>query len=101
VTGALNAAVAARYISRMFDEHSELAARWERLTPREQEVFLGVVSGALNKQVAWQLGLSEKTIKIHRAHVMEKMGAHSFADLVRMDERLRPGEWPVIAATAH
>lgn len=101
VTAALNASPAARYTLRMFDERNELAARWERLTPREQEVFVRIVSGEINKQVAWQLGLSEKTIKIHRAHVMEKMGAHSFADLVRMDERMRPGTWPLFEQPAH
>ncbi len=72
-------------------ERSELATRWQTLTPREQEVFLLIVNGLLNKQVAYQFGISEKTIKIHRAHVMQKMGARCFADLVRMDERLRPG----------
>ena len=72
-------------------ERAELTARWRSLTPRERQVFLHIVSGALNKEVAFHFGISEKTIKIHRAHVMEKMGAHSFADLVRMDERLRPG----------
>jgi FixJ family two-component response regulator len=57
------------------------------LTPREQEVFTLVVTGMLNKQVAFELGTSEKTIKVHRARVMQKMSAESFADLVRLAEK--------------
>ena len=59
-------------------------ARLNRLTPREQEVMSLVVHGKLNKQIASDLGLSHKTIEVHRAHVMEKMQAGSLADLVRM-----------------
>jgi len=55
-------------------------------------VFTRIVSGALNKQIAFEFGISEKTIKIHRARVMEKMQAHSFAELVRMAEKLRSGQ---------
>ena len=61
-----------------------LETRAERLTPREREVFALVASGLLNKQVGFELGTSEKTIKVHRARVMEKMEAGSLADLVRM-----------------
>jgi RNA polymerase sigma factor (sigma-70 family) len=61
--------------------------RAESLTPREREVFSLVVSGLLNKQVAAELGTSEKTIKVHRARVMQKMQADSLADLVRMAEK--------------
>jgi len=57
------------------------------LTPREKEVFTLVVTGMLNKQVAFELGTSEKTIKVHRARVMQKMSAESFADLVRLAEK--------------
>ena len=62
--------------------------RLATLTPREREVLHGVVAGRLNKQIAGELGTVEKTIKVHRAHVMEKMGARSLAELARMAERL-------------
>jgi FixJ family two-component response regulator len=67
---------------------AELAERHARLTPREREVMASVVTGLLNKQVAAELGTSEKTIKVHRARVMQKMEAGSLADLVRMSEKL-------------
>jgi len=69
-------------------EMRELQARLNTLTPREREVFRLVPSGMLNKQVAFELGIGEKTIKVHRARVMEKMLAQSFADLVRFAEKL-------------
>lgn len=62
--------------------------RFEMLTLREKQVFEGVVEGLLNKQIGARLGTAEKTIKVQRAHVMEKMGARSVADLVRMAEKL-------------
>ena len=65
-----------------------LETRAARLTPREREVFGLVASGLLNKQVGDELGTSEKTIKVHRARVMEKMEAGSLADLVRMADQL-------------
>jgi len=70
---------------------AELAAmreRERRLTPREHEVMALVVEGLLNKQVAGALGVSEKTVKIHRARVMEKTEARSLPDLVRFAARL-------------
>ncbi len=65
-----------------------LRERYETLTPRERQVFALVTSGLLNKQVGFELGTSEKTVKVQRAHLIEKMGAHSLADLVRMADRL-------------
>jgi FixJ family two-component response regulator len=69
-------------------ETCELQRRYDSLTPREREVFPLVTSGLLNKQIAAELGASEKTIKIHRAQVMRKMKAESLAHLVRIAERL-------------
>ena len=65
-----------------------LRARFATLTTREREVFALIVTGLLNKQVASRLGTSEKTVKAHRARVMEKMAVGSFAELVRLAERL-------------
>jgi FixJ family two-component response regulator len=68
-------------------EIKDLQRRVDSLTPREHEVFILVVSGMLNKQIAFDLGMSEKTVKVHRARVMDKMEAKSLADLVRMAEK--------------
>ncbi|MEM6457926.1 MAG: response regulator [Planctomycetota bacterium] len=67
---------------------ADVAHRHRQLTPRESQVMDAVVEGKLNKQIAAELGLSHKTIEVHRAHVMAKMRAGSLANLVRMAVRL-------------
>jgi RNA polymerase sigma factor (sigma-70 family) len=72
-------------------ERESLTACFQTLTPREREVMARVVDGLLNKQIAAHLGTSEKTVKIHRGRVMEKMKARSVADLVRAARKLGIG----------
>jgi FixJ family two-component response regulator len=67
---------------------ANLRANLETLTPREREILALVSSGLMNKQVAAELGLAEITVKIHRGHIMKKMGSKSLADLVRKAEML-------------
>ena len=71
-------------------DFSQLRARFEKLSPREQEVMLHVTAGKMNKQVAGDLGISEITVKIHRGAAMHKMGARTYAELVRMADILKP-----------
>jgi FixJ family two-component response regulator len=69
-------------------ELHDLRDRYQSLTAREQEVMQQVISGLLNKQIAGELNITEDTVKFHRGHIMRKMQADSFADLVRMAETL-------------
>ena len=69
-------------------EIAELRKRFDSLTPREREVMALVAAGLLNKQVAGELGTSEGSVKVHRQHVMEKIGADSLAELVRVADKL-------------
>jgi FixJ family two-component response regulator len=69
-------------------EIASLRRQYDLLTAREREVFARVVAGLLNKQIAGELGMTERTVKAHRSQVMKKMQAKSLADLVRMADRL-------------
>ena len=74
-------------------EVAELRRRYESLTPREREVMTHVTAGMLNKQIATKLGLSEITVKVHRARMMHKMNVASLPELVRAADRLsRPAD---------
>ena len=68
-------------------ERRKAQRRFERLTPREQDVLRLVIAGLLNKQIGLKLGISEKTVKVHRGRVMQTMGAGSVADLVRLADK--------------
>lgn len=68
--------------------YAELRAHYEQLTPREREVFELVIRGRLNKQIAFELGTTERTIKAHRQQVMSKMGAATVQQLVTMAQKL-------------
>jgi FixJ family two-component response regulator len=81
-----------RYSQNNRHQCAVLESRVETLTAREREVMALVVTGMLNKQIAAALGTSEKTIKVHRAHVMQKMQATSFAELVRMADMVGMSE---------
>jgi len=69
-------------------EVREVRARYKQLTPREREVMALITAGRLNKQVAGELETAERTVKFHRANIMQKMRAKSLADLVRMAEKI-------------
>ncbi len=71
----------------MFDEIQAFRRRLKTLTPREHEVFLHVISGLLNKQIAGYLNITEHTVKVHRGRVMQKLGVDSVAVLVRLAEK--------------
>ena len=91
--GAVNAALE-RDVSRRADERRRQAVRrnFAMLTTREREVFTQVVKGRLNKQIAGSLGTCERTIKAHRAHVMEKLQVHTVAELVRFSVQLESAQ---------
>lgn len=74
------------------EELDQIRRRFDTLTPREREVLALVITGMLNKQIAFELGTVEKTIKVHRARVMDKMRANSIAELVRMAEKVGIGK---------
>jgi FixJ family two-component response regulator len=89
VTQALERDTAAR---RANDKQAGVQRRLSKLTPREREVMGHVVAGRLNKQIASDLGIVEKTIKVHRGRLMAKLGLRSVTDLVRLAEGARPPE---------
>jgi FixJ family two-component response regulator len=75
-------------LRRLRSERDVVRTKVRTLTPREREVLTHVVAGRLNKQIAGELGTVEKTIKVHRSRMMEKLGIRTVADLVRMAEKL-------------
>jgi FixJ family two-component response regulator len=87
---AINRAVARQRERKLkADESEKLQLRLKALTSREYEVFSLLVTGMANKEIAYNLGTSERTIKAHRARIMEKMNAGSLVDLVRFAEQLK------------
>ena len=82
------AAARSRALKASRDEKIAIARRYERMSTRERQVFALVTTGLLNKQIAFDLGLAERTVKVHRARAMEKMEADSLAQLVQMAQLL-------------
>jgi FixJ family two-component response regulator len=82
---AVNRALAQDAASRLARSHRlKLRSRYERLTPREREVFLHLIGGQLNKQVAAELQITERTIKMHRATIFQKLEVNSMAEMARL-----------------
>jgi FixJ family two-component response regulator len=83
------------YARAEYDKALQIHRRMKLLTPRENEVLRYVVTGMLNKQIAFELGIAEKTVKVHRGRVMEKLGVDSVAELVRLAEKvgIKPPEY--------
>ena len=77
-----------------FNSRQSVSERLDTLTPRERQVFEKVVAGRLNKQIAADLGIVEKTIKVHRSRMMKKMNAHSLVDLVHFASLAGVDAWP-------
>jgi FixJ family two-component response regulator len=87
--GAIDAAIAEHRQARtVSDETQAIQERIRKLTPREYEVFRYVLTGMLNKQIAFELNIAEHTVKIHRGRLMEKLGVNSVADLVRLAHKI-------------
>lgn len=98
---AINKAVARSCDSRIIrDQMREHQARYERLTKREMEVFERVVAGKMNKEIASELGAAERTVKAHRAQVMQKMRVSSVAQLVHLADQLQQGSFSQMCAGA-
>jgi FixJ family two-component response regulator len=86
---------------REFDQETqELRARFEGLSARELQIMTLVTSGLMNKQIAGEIGVSEVTVKVHRHNVMNKLGARSLADLVRIADLLNVSQKRLPAAAA-
>jgi two-component system response regulator FixJ len=71
-------------VTKRYAERAEIERRLAALSPREHDVFRGLVKGRLNKQIAFDLGISPRTVEIYRANLMNKMQANSISDLVRL-----------------
>jgi FixJ family two-component response regulator len=80
---------------------AKLAQQWQSLTAREREVMTQVIRGRLNKQIANDLNIVEKTVKVHRARIMEKMGVRSVAGLVHIAEQLLHAGWKDFSCLDH
>jgi FixJ family two-component response regulator len=76
-----------RHAKRIEAERTGIQEKMKLLTPREEEIFRHVIAGMLNKQMAYKLGIAEKTVKVHRGHITEKLGISSVAGLVRLAEK--------------